>query len=363
MIISALAYAACGSKNDEVPAPTEKQGADPSAESLPATIRIIDDFEKLSAPLPGLVSIGEWYGFDDASVQDPNDPKKQVIESEALLPPQPTLSSVTPSTRALRARGGPYEDWGSGFTHPLAGQTGFDASAYEGVLFWAKKGTPTASSLLTITLPTADDTPTSFGGRCMEQMNAATGGCYDQFHLDVDLSDDWRVYKIAFRELHQTGFGYVPPDGFDKKTVMSVTFENAGKTTFDEVIDDVAFYSNDPEATGAGGAQNDASMGGGGSTGQAGGTPSDAGTVCRKTRAPAITGQDIAACKAGLADAGADSGDADGGDDTGLASCFACLCINCPMEANACLANQAFCKSYINECCRSACKCPSAADY
>ncbi len=357
IVMAALACAACGSTKADN-APTEKQGEDPSAASLPASIFLLDDFEELPTPLPGNNSVGEWYGFDDGSVQDGN-PTKQFLE-DGPVPAHPTLYVNRPSTHALHARGGPYDVWGSGFAHPITAQKKFDASAFAGLLLWAKKGASDASGLLTLSVPTAYDTSTMVGGRCVDRANASIGGCGDAFHIDLALTDDWRVYKIAFSELHQAGFGFVPPHGFDKTTIFDVNFMNLQGTTFNEWIDDVALYSDLATTTGAGGtggaggAQNDASMGSDTSTGKGGGSAIDSGSdaaICKKTGAVAITGQDIFMCKAGLAEAGADG-------DAGGAGCFACLCVKCPKEAMTCIGDPN-CK-VITDCCRNACNCRSA---
>ena len=76
----------------------------------------------------------------------------------------------------------------------------------------------------------------------MTRTGETIGGCGDAFHLDIALADDWRFYKMSFGELHQAGYGYAPPDGFDKKTIFSVVFTNLQGTEFDEWIDDIAFY-------------------------------------------------------------------------------------------------------------------------
>jgi hypothetical protein len=108
--------------------------------------------------------------------------------------------------------------------------------------------------------------------------------------------------------------------------------------------------------TGAGGAGNDSGTGTGGSAGKSGGSATDSGgdsMICKATTAMAVTGQDLQACKAGLAEAGGD----DGGD-SGVASCLTCLCGTCPKEAMMCIGNPNC--AAVNDCCRSRCKCPSA---
>jgi hypothetical protein len=96
------------------------------------------------------------------------------------------------------------------------------------------------------------------------------------------------------------------------------------------------------ETTGAGGS--DASVGVGGSSG---GSSSDGSSSCKKTQAMAVTGQDIGACKAVLADANPD--------DAGY-ECFSCLCLTCPYEAKS-SGGKPF-SGIISACCRAACNCP-----
>jgi hypothetical protein len=91
--------------------------------------------------------------------------------------------------------------------------------------------------------------------------------------------------------------------------------------------------------TGAGGSVTPTTDGSGG-----GSTPSEAGMSCKKTAAMSVTGSDINECKAGLSEAGLDEGGA---------SCFACLCLQCPAEAKTCIGRP-FCFA-INACCRAQC--------
>jgi len=201
--------------------------------------------------------------------------------------------------------------------------------------------------VLTLSLPTADDTPTGSGGRCVDRPSGSSRRCNDAFHIDLALTDDWRFYKIPFSDLHQAGYGFVPPAGFGKSSILSVGFMNVQGTTFNELIDDVAFYGDRGGTPGA----NDASAKGDTSTGRGGAT--DAGSdvlVCKATAAIAVTGQDLSTCKAREAEAGA-------GADTGVATCFACLCKTCPAEALTCFGNP-YCKA-INDCCRNRCQCPA----
>jgi hypothetical protein len=96
-------------------------------------------------------------------------------------------------------------------------------------------------------------------------------------------------------------------------------------------------------STGAGGSNSSTDASGG--TG--GGSTSDGSASCKKTAAMAVTGQDIMACKAVLADANPD----DAGYD-----CFSCLCLTCPYEAKS-SGGKPF-SGIITACCRAACNCP-----
>lgn len=220
---------------------------------IPDEFVLIDNFEVV-APVPTLPMpySGGWYKYDDFTLDPPDGGPadaappmgKQVVATEALPEPHPTING--PSAHALHIYGGKYADWGAGVTGTLASDAPYDASAYAGIMFWAKKGNPSASGAMTVAIPTTNDQPLE-GGICHDpETPGKHDRCRDSFHVDLSLRPEWKLYVIYFSDLAQAGWGYKPLGGFDKKVMIGIAFSNKGVTSkggdpFDEWIDDIAF--------------------------------------------------------------------------------------------------------------------------
>jgi hypothetical protein len=220
--------------------------------TIPTDFTLIDNFEKISMPgaAPSLSTgsfSGGWYVFDDGSLPTPEGGVPpdgvQVVSDDMLPDPHPTFNGMT-STAALHIRGGPYPgSWGAGVTGQFNGGAPFDASEYQGIMFWAKKGQVGVESAVTVSIPTIQDTYQEGGTTCKNPATPGkSDGCSDGFNKAIALRTTWILYLVYFADLAQQGYGYKPPGGFDKKHTLAVNFGNKQAAPFDEYIDDLAFF-------------------------------------------------------------------------------------------------------------------------
>ncbi len=123
-----------------------------------------------------------------------------------------------------------FAGFGLNFTDP---KTPYDAQAYEGISFFARRGADSVSSLRVKVPDTATDAE---GGRCTE--------CFNDFGTDVELTEDWQQHTLSFQDLSQLpGWGSPRPGSVDSAALYGIQFQvNSPGSSFDVWIDDVSFY-------------------------------------------------------------------------------------------------------------------------
>ncbi|WP_198154629.1 glycoside hydrolase family 9 protein [Plesiocystis pacifica] len=118
---------------------------------------------------------------------------------------------------------------GFNFTDP---QVGFDASRYEGISFFARRG---AGSGGQVRLKVPDSKTFPAAGECTE--------CFNDFGVDLELTEEWQHFVFEFEELAQLpGWGAPRPAMIDAASVYGLQFQVQGPgAAFDIWVDDVAF--------------------------------------------------------------------------------------------------------------------------
>jgi endoglucanase len=118
---------------------------------------------------------------------------------------------------------------GMNFTDPRGP---YDASKYQGISFFAKKG-PGSTSKLRIKMPDKYTDPE--GGVC--------AACSNDFGMQLSLSDEWQKFIVPFSALRQdSGWGNPRPRSVASEAVFAVQFQvNDKGKPFDIWIDDLAF--------------------------------------------------------------------------------------------------------------------------
>lgn len=108
----------------------------------------------------------------------------------------------------------------------------YDASAYKGISFWAKKG---EGSTGRVRLKLPDVNTDQEGKVCTE--------CFNDFGADIELTSTWTRYTVAFASMRQeTGWGNPRPAALESAKVFGVQWQVRSQgESFDIWIDDVEF--------------------------------------------------------------------------------------------------------------------------
>lgn len=146
-----------------------------------------------------------------------------------------SLGGANGSQHAARMHGtvggdeGAFAGLGFNFTDP---QLAFDASDYEGISFFARRG-PNSGGNVRLKIPDRKTFPA--GGECSE--------CYNDFGVDLELSEQWQHFVFRFEELAQLpDWGSPRPSSIDASGLFGIQFQVQGAgADFDLWIDDLAF--------------------------------------------------------------------------------------------------------------------------
>ena len=187
-------------------------------------LAIIDDFEDGDTSLPKIDGReGPWYHYGDSS-------------TGALGSIAPVVISRGASTRGMRTTGMGYSVWGSGagtnLKQPPAGQTWYDASAYDSVTFWARAQAPIT---FLVVLPDIDTDPV--GKTCVP----ANNGCDHHYFKSVSVGTTWQRVTVAFADLSLEPGTMPVPTRFAPEAIVAVQFRFAPGLDYDLYLDDVAF--------------------------------------------------------------------------------------------------------------------------
>jgi hypothetical protein len=118
--------------------------------------------------------------------------------------------------------------------------TGADASAWDGVVLWARKGPGSGSGVrVQVSDPRTDDSNQACVCNPFTNQNDTSDGC-DKFGTHINIDHTWRAYFVPFAGMQQGGWGLASP-GLDTSGLFSVTVQ-LGRGAWDVWLDDVAFY-------------------------------------------------------------------------------------------------------------------------
>ncbi|MEE9384365.1 MAG: hypothetical protein V3V08_13255 [Nannocystaceae bacterium] len=123
-----------------------------------------------------------------------------------------------------------YAGFGFGFKEKE--DESYDASKYAGVSFFAKAA-PGSTTRIRVKVPDINTDP--HGKVC--------GECYNDFGIELDLTQEWTQYVVPFAETRQEeGWGAPRTAAIDPSKLFGIQFMVAtGGVDFDIWIDDVAF--------------------------------------------------------------------------------------------------------------------------
>jgi hypothetical protein len=127
----------------------------------------------------------------------------------------------------------------------------YDASAYQGFVFWGRIGGTTGTASVKFQVTDRNTAPA--GGVCTAASDGGTGGCYDYFSRNLTFTPTWQEFVVYYGQpcaapaascLAQAGFGLprgLP--GLDAAHIYSCQFQLAAGAAFDIWVDDVYFIS------------------------------------------------------------------------------------------------------------------------
>ncbi|WP_437924147.1 hypothetical protein WMF37_34595 [Sorangium sp. So ce291] len=220
-------------------------GAGGGGLAVPTDVELIDDMED------GDGAIGEaggragyWHSYNDGTGTQtpPAYPEDMPAEftPEVLTPPRGQ------STMAVHTFGSGFTEWGAGVrfalnrpdTVPLA----YEASAYTGIVFWAKLGD--AGAVTTMRVDISDKGSEPAGGICDESaVEGDANRCFDHWYYTARLDTEWAPVVIPFEELAREGWGAEPTaQAIDVAGLYAIGFRFAKGEEFDVYIDDIGFY-------------------------------------------------------------------------------------------------------------------------
>lgn len=218
----------------ETPAPAQSPASQQEREAEPlrpcpevvvarGDAPLIEDWElQDSALLRADGRSGVWLTFDDGT-------SKQNVASSSQL--EPSRITGGHSRHGLHLSGGHFTEWGVTFGTDLATGACYDASAYDGVEFWAK-----GPAAVYVGVQIIDVQSPKFGGFCGGE------GCYNSHRKRLSLSRTWQRYSVRWSELGQLHSGGRRP--LDTQRIRFLEFTILPEDTpFDVWLDDVSFIS------------------------------------------------------------------------------------------------------------------------
>ena len=205
-------------------APAAK-GPDFTKEMKPCENGVIDDLEDNDNKVEPLENrSGYWFTYVDAL---------GTTLSPAPFAMSPGGAGGSNFAAHISGKMGPsgnvYAGLGFNFTEPKGP---YDASAYKGISLRAKSG---PASTRVVRLKVGDVNTAPEGKICKN--------CYNDFGVDLTLTDDWVKYTIPFKAMmQQPGWGDPRPKAIDVSQLFGVQFaESQPGATFDVWIDDLQF--------------------------------------------------------------------------------------------------------------------------
>lgn len=208
-------------------------------------LTLIDDQQGTGVPtgwldgvIPGNQLAGTWFVFDDGSdggvlAPPTNGPASDII---VAIPDGGPASS---SHAARVAGNADFVSYGAGlgfnFNAANPPPAPYDASAYQGFVFWARALGDAGTTPVRFEVLDKNTAPPSSGGVC------DGGACNGYFGVNLNVLPDWQEFTVFFDQL--TRPVYAVPDGvpFDPSNLIGCQFQVNQGVAFDLWINDIYF--------------------------------------------------------------------------------------------------------------------------
>jgi endoglucanase len=203
----------------------------PEGRACPKEIGLISDGENNSNQIADIQGRGGyWYTFldDGGSTVVPEAGKNGGTFQMSPGGADGSKFAAHMSGTVGTGGGNVYVGMGLNFVDPKGT---YDASKYKGITFKIKKG-PGSHPKVRLKVPDTQTDPE--GKKCTE--------CFNDFGLDMELTDDWKTYTIPFRTLKQIKGWGSRFDGIDTTAIYGLQWQvNDPGAAFDVWVDDIAF--------------------------------------------------------------------------------------------------------------------------
>ena len=223
ILVAAAAATGCIPKAQ----PGSSAGAENTPEGRPCSgDGVIDDGEDGNNQVnPAKGRAGYWYTFVDTAGSS------IVPAGQFSMTPGGADGSSSAARMTGKVGNGQIVFAGMGltFTDP---KTPYDATAYKGLTFKAKKGPGTGA--LRLKVPDVNTDP---------EGKVCTDKCFNDFGADIELAEKWTTYAFPFASMRQLpGWGSPRPASIDPSKLYGVQFQvNSPGASFDVWVDDLRF--------------------------------------------------------------------------------------------------------------------------
>ncbi len=194
LVLPACISSGVGSEPAKAPESAPAEAAAPAPRAPCSAAALVDDLEdgntKVSEASEHEGRQGVWFiSIDKAgTVIDP---------AGGIMVAQDGADGTKHSAMVKGKLGGGKNHWAAMALSLKEPRAAFDASRYQGISFWAKKGAAGAGSVR-VKFPDAGTDP--LGGSCKD--------CYNDFGANVELTSEWKQYTLRFSDLKQeSGWG------------------------------------------------------------------------------------------------------------------------------------------------------------
>ncbi|WP_437730776.1 hypothetical protein [Sorangium sp. So ce1335] len=212
---------------------------------VPADVELIDDMEDGNGAIEEAGGrVGYWYSFNDGTGTQA--PPVYTEEMPVGFLPEELMPPRGQSTMAVHTLGSGFTQWGAGvrfsLNRPDTAVLPYDASAYAGIVFWAKLGD--AGAVPTMTVSISDTVSQPAGGICDESAGEGDPDrCFDHWSHVASLGAEWSQVVIPFEGLAREGWGAEPAaQAIDLAALYAIEFRFGQGEVFDVYIDDIGFY-------------------------------------------------------------------------------------------------------------------------
>lgn len=173
---------------------------------------------------------GYWYTYKDPDGTTVDPPAGS--EGGVFTQSEPGANGSQFAARVHGRLSGAAINYGAMGLNFLDPKDGYDASRYQGVAFWAKKG-PGGISRVRVKFP--DVNTDADGEVCSE--------CFNDFGADITLTESWQRYVVLFSKMRQEeGWGAPRPRRIDKSQLYAIQFQARGAgQAYDIWVDDIEF--------------------------------------------------------------------------------------------------------------------------